>query len=236
MIYEPKGAAREYADLALNIFIGCEHGCSYCYCPSVLKLTKARFHSPPAPRAGLGKWLANNAWKYSDKTVLLCFACDPYTPAEAGETRAVLNIFNKHNIAANVLTKAGSRAVRDFDLLSQNEKSTFGTTLTFVTESESKKYEPLAASPDARFSTLELAKKHGIATWASIEPVLDADESIECIARTIEFVDEYKIGKLNHVKSHEQSIDWKRFAMRAIALLEKHNKKYYIKNDLRRFV
>ena len=32
-IYEPKGAAREYAELACNLYTGCNHGCLYCYAP-----------------------------------------------------------------------------------------------------------------------------------------------------------------------------------------------------------
>ena len=31
IIYEPKGAAREYAELALNPYRGCTHRCIYCY-------------------------------------------------------------------------------------------------------------------------------------------------------------------------------------------------------------
>lgn len=30
-IYEPRGAAREYAELALNVYEGCTHQCAYCY-------------------------------------------------------------------------------------------------------------------------------------------------------------------------------------------------------------
>ena len=30
-IYEPSGRAREYGELAVNIYTGCNHGCSYCY-------------------------------------------------------------------------------------------------------------------------------------------------------------------------------------------------------------
>jgi DNA repair photolyase len=30
-IYEPKGKAREYAPLALNLYESCPHGCKYCY-------------------------------------------------------------------------------------------------------------------------------------------------------------------------------------------------------------
>ena len=33
-IYEPRGAAKEYGDLALNIYTGCPHRCFYCFAPS----------------------------------------------------------------------------------------------------------------------------------------------------------------------------------------------------------
>jgi DNA repair photolyase len=27
IIYEPRGKAKEYADLAANLYLGCDHGC-----------------------------------------------------------------------------------------------------------------------------------------------------------------------------------------------------------------
>ena len=35
-IYEPKGKAKEYGDLAINIYTGCPHNCFYCFAPNVL--------------------------------------------------------------------------------------------------------------------------------------------------------------------------------------------------------
>ena len=48
-IYEPKGAAKEYGDLALNIYTGCPHRCYYCYCPQVLRRGREDFFSKVEP-------------------------------------------------------------------------------------------------------------------------------------------------------------------------------------------
>ena len=44
-IYKPKGAAKEYGDLALNIYTGCPHRCFYCFAPNVLHKDRETFHS-----------------------------------------------------------------------------------------------------------------------------------------------------------------------------------------------
>lgn len=52
-IYKPKGAAREYGDLALNIYTGCPHRCFYCFAPRVLHRDKEQFHGIVEPRKGI---------------------------------------------------------------------------------------------------------------------------------------------------------------------------------------
>jgi DNA repair photolyase len=45
IIYAPKGAAKEYADLACNPFKSCLHGCTYCYAPSAMKMGAEQYFS-----------------------------------------------------------------------------------------------------------------------------------------------------------------------------------------------
>lgn len=45
VIYEPKGMALEYAELAANLYRGCSHACRFCYalpcCARVAPLSRA---------------------------------------------------------------------------------------------------------------------------------------------------------------------------------------------------
>ena len=54
------------------------------------------------------------------------------------------------------------------------------------------------------------------------------------IRKAHDYVDFWKVGKLNHNKAVEQSVDWPKFRDDATALLEHYGCKYYIKEDLRK--
>jgi DNA repair photolyase len=53
VIYEPSGRAKEYGDLALNIYTGCSFGCTYCFAPAVLKKDRETFHKDIKARENL---------------------------------------------------------------------------------------------------------------------------------------------------------------------------------------
>ncbi len=81
VVYEPRGRAREYSPLALNLYRGCSHGCQYCYASDVLHMQVEEFHKP-VPRAGIIAKLVQDAKALqaagNQKPILLCFTCDPY--------------------------------------------------------------------------------------------------------------------------------------------------------------
>ena len=235
VIYEPKGRAREYSLLACNLFSGCVHGCDYCYAPGALRVTPEQFHTNIKPRPGILDRLKKDAVKYrgTDKRVMLCFTCDPYQPEEIeqGITWQAILILRKFDIPFQILTKGGMRAARDFKLYGPNDA--FATTLTFTSKLRSLEFEPKAADPSNRIAAIRRAKEWGLTTWVSLEPVLDPGESLKLIEATAEYVDLFKIGKLNH-KANDT--DWRGFGCAAIELCEKYGVPYYVKDDLAKYL
>jgi len=233
-IYEPKGRAREYAELACNLYRGCGHHCVYCYAPRATFQDRVAFGNPE-PRKGIIEQLQKDATKLAQKngphSVLLCFSTDPYQPINDIHqlTRQAIEILHDNNLNVTILTKGGKRAERDFDLLTPNDS--LAVTLTFLDEKPSLKWEPGAAIPEERIESLKKAHDLGIKTWVSLEPVIDPDVSIEIIRQTHTFVDLYKVGKINY-HSIEKSIDWSKFLKNVKAVLEEHGCQYYIKKDL----
>jgi len=228
-IYEPKGRAQEYCDLAINIYTGCNHGCVYCYAPRVLHKTQKQF-AAVEPRNGLvdalKKQLVTEGIR--DREIQLCFTCDPY-PADidTSVTREVIEIIKNSGNHVRILTKGGNRALRDFDLLDGGDW--FGVTLTEYSR-WIKENEPNTGTPYERLNSLLRASESGIKTWASFEPVYNPSYVFAMI-RDIDFIDIFKIGKLNYAPS---DIDWGEFGRECERLCVEHGRSYYIKDDLRK--
>ena len=237
VIYEPSGKAKEYSDFAVNLFTGCSHGCTYCYAPNVLHRKPEDFHANVQPRPGILDKLRKEAPAHKGKEVLLCFTCDPYCPEERkfGVTREAITILQAAGVGVNILTKSGDLPSRDFDLLHLcPDLSRIGATLTFSDAINSLEFEPKASLPDDRIAMLNEAHDIGLPTWASLEPVIDPEQTLNLINLTHSFVDYYKIGKWNYDK-RANDIDWADFLRRAVKLLDSLGAEYYIKKDLAAF-
>jgi DNA repair photolyase len=238
VIYEPRGKAGEYSNLAVNLYRGCDHRCEYCYAPSCLYTTREKF-GKPIPRKEIIQKVNFDANKlqagHIEGSVLLCFTCDPYQPIDEQYqlSRQTIQALHSHKLNVMILTKGGKRAERDFDLLTSDDW--FGVTLTNTEDSLSLKWEPGAALPEERINSLRTAHEKGIKTWVSLEPVLYPDVALDIIRQTYTFVDKFKVGILNY-HPHSKSIDWHVFANNVKDLLVELNCEYYLKNDLRRWL
>jgi len=250
-IYEPKGKALEYAPLALNLYKGCTHGCRYCYVPGIppwkwSQDPRGTFHSYAEPFNGCPRKIASSARQYSgdSRPVLLSFTSDPYQPADDSLmlTRLAIQHMHDHDLRVEILTKGGMRATRDFDLLGDGDA--LAATLTFVDDnSEWQEWEPRAAPPSERMEMLRQAHARGIRTWAGLEPVIYPHEAIEIIEATYEYVDFYKIGKLNYIddlpedlRARVVNVNWVKFTHDVVTVCDQLGAKYMLKNSLKLYL
>lgn len=225
-IYEPRTKAKEYCDLAVNIYTGCNHGCVYCYAPNVLHKTRTDFENV-SPREDIVESVKKQITRerMKDKKIMLCFTCDPYPiGVDTTATREVIKVIKDSGNHVQILTKGGKRAERDFVWL--DEEDSFGVTISTF---DSWTVEPNAAPAIERIQTLKLAHEIGIKTWVSCEPVYD-ESAIYRLIKECDFIDLYRIGKLNYAPS---DINWGEFGKKAEALCREYRRNYYIKEDLR---
>ena len=239
IIYEPKGKAAEYSPLAANLYRGCDHACEYCYAPSALRMQRDTFHEP-APRKAVIEQLKKDVIKLKGdkRPVLLCFTCDPYQQIDEDYklTRQALNILLPAGMNIIILTKGGRRSERDFDILQQyKDQVQYATTLVFVSDAESLQREPGAAPTSERIASLKKAHECGIKTWVSLEPVYYAADAHKLIEQTADFVDLFKVGKLNY-RPEAKDVNWKLFAHDVKDQLDGMGVDYYIKDDLRKYL
>lgn len=232
VIYEPRGPALEYAPLAVNLYTGCKFGCIYCYAPVIARKGLHEWVKNAAPKKNVLKRLEADCVKLAgdNRTVLLCFTCDPYQSIEAAAlTREALLILEQYDMTATVLTKAGMNAERDFDILKQNGWE-FGTTVHMFDNDSGRAWEPHAASNRSRLMAIRNAHRMGIKTWVSMEPVINTDQALKLIEEMHPYVDFWKVGKMNH---RDLDIDWQKFHGAVTRMLDKVGAKYYIKKELR---
>jgi hypothetical protein len=93
------------------------------------------------------------------------------------------------------------------------DRDAFASTLTSLDDRFSQKWEPNAALPGDRIAALHKFHEAGIFTWVSLEPTPDVKASIEIVRATHEFVDLYKVGRVNYLPM-TKTTDWRDYTMR----------------------
>lgn len=238
VIYEPKGRALEYSELACNLYMGCSHGCRYCFAPGCMRTTLEKWQSDPHCRknviAEFEKDAKRLAGRNEQRPILFSFLSDPYQPLEAREhlTRQALEIVRHYGLKSKILTKGSAALIAEDLPLMKSAGTQLGITLSFSNDASRRHWEPDASSVAERIDILRRAHDSGIHTWVSMEPVIIPGEALELLQDLCQYVDLWKIGKLNHFREIEMTVDWKAFREQAIDILERQNAKYYIKKDL----
>jgi DNA repair photolyase len=239
IIRAPGPQAYEYAALTTNPYLGCGHCCVYCYVPMIRHITREEFDAGAKERENFPERLRADAADYQaagiTEQVLMSFTADVYHPFDTSLTRTSIIILIHHGLGVCVLSKGGTRALRDLDLF-RPDRDAYAATLTTLDDRMSRKFERNAPLPGDRIAALRAFHERGIFTWTSLEPILNIKHTLAVIRATHSFVDLYKVGKANYLGALTRDSDWRDYTLRAVDLLNKLDARHYVKRDLQPFL
>ncbi|MDH5267280.1 MAG: radical SAM protein [Candidatus Bathyarchaeota archaeon] len=169
------------SDYTINPYIGCEHGCTYCYARFMKRFTGhkeewGRFVDVKINAASL---LQREIKKKRIGRVWISGVCDPYQPLEKKYelTRRCLEILSNYNWPVTVQTKS-PLVLRDMDLLRKFNNIEAGLTITTADDKIRKIFEPDSPTIKERIEAIEKLHLVGIKTYAMTAPMLPKAEDL----------------------------------------------------------
>ena len=176
-------------DYALNPYLGCQHGCVYCY---AMEFTRGEpginWGGVVYVKANLVQVLSREVRRFRPGIVGLSTITDPYQPVESRYrlTRRSIEVLCNAGFHVSIQTKS-ALIIRDLDLLRRCSGSVdVGFTITTMRDTY-RLIEPMAAHPLARASALRRISELGIETWVFLGPIIpginDRREDYEPIIR-----------------------------------------------------
>jgi len=168
-------------DYTINPYIGCEHGCTYCYARFMKRFTDhteewGKFVDVKVNAASL---LQREIKKKRPGVVWISGVCDPYQPLEKEYelTKTCLEILLKHGWPVTVQTKS-PLVLRDVESLRKFDKIEVGFTIATADENIRKIFEPNSPPVEQRIETLGKLHSAGVKTFAMIAPLLPKTQSL----------------------------------------------------------
>ena len=168
-----KSGLPEY-DYALNPYLGCQHGCIYCYARDFTKGEPAvKWGEVVYVKVNLIEVLSSEVKGLRRGIVGLSTITDPYQPIESRYrlSRRALSLLCGSGFHVSVQTKS-ALVIRDIDVLKQcGEMADVGLTITTMRDSY-KLIEPNAPPPLVRAMTIRKLAKAGVRTWIFLGPII----------------------------------------------------------------
>jgi DNA repair photolyase len=188
------------ADYCLNPYIGCAHGCRYCYATF---MTKYSGHTEPwgsfvEAKVNAVQLLRKELRRRREGEVILSSVTDPYQPVERtyGLTRGCLELLAASNLAVSILTKS-HLVERDLDILGRMVNVEVGLTITTDREDIRRIFEPGASPIQARLRALQSLHTRKVPTYVFVGPMLPMDPD-RLAARISPFADRVLMDRMNY--------------------------------------
>ena len=186
-------------DYTINSYIGCEHGCTYCYARFMKRFIdhKEEWGEFVDAKVNAASLLQVEIKKKRPGVVWISGVCDPYQPLEKEYelTKRCLEILSTHGWPVTVQTKS-PLVLRDVETLRKFDEIEVGLTITTADENVRKIFEPNAPPVEQRIETLRKLHSAGVKTFAMIAPLLPNAEDLPALLSGI--VNNVLIDKMNY--------------------------------------
>lgn len=221
------------SDYVINPYVGCSHGCRYCYASFMKRFT--------GHQENWGDFVdikkcnkKINLRKISGKNVFLSSVTDCYNEFEERYliTRKILEQLVDSDCYLSISTKS-SLILRDTDLLKQIKNLTVSMSINTLDESFKNDMDK-ASSIKSRLNTLEELHENGIYTVLFMSPIFPyITQWKEIIEISKEYVDEYWFENLNLRGSYKEDIldyikeNYNGVYPKYIEIYDKNNNEYW---------
>jgi len=179
-------------DYAVNPYVGCQHGCSYCYARFMKKFTghtepwgefvDVKINAPELLRREIKRKKPGEVW--------VSGVCDPYQPVEEHYrlTRQCLEILFQHDWPVIIQTRS-PLVLRDLDLFQKAKNLDVGLSITTANDEIRRIFEPHAPPVGERLRAVAELHRQGIRTYVMIAPLLpDAEKLVGLLAGKVDYV------------------------------------------------
>jgi DNA repair photolyase len=187
-------------DYCINPYVGCGHGCRYCYASFMKRFTG---HLEPwgefvDVKVNAASVLKKQLKRAKRGLVSLSTVTDPYQPVEKGYqlTRKCLEALLDRQFPIRILTRS-PLCLRDIDLFRGFEEIRVGFSISTDDEEIRKIFEPHSPSLGSRIEALRMLHQEKVRTYAFVGPMLPLDPGA-LVAMLEGAVDEVLIDRLNY--------------------------------------
>lgn len=183
----------------INPYVGCQHGCSYCYASFMKRFTG---HKEPwgefvDVKVNAPDLLRKEVLKKNKNKVWISGVCDPYQPLEKKYklTRECLKILVENDWPITIQTRS-SLVLRDIDILKIFKNIEVWISIPTIDDKVRKIFEPKAPPIFDRIKTLAELHTAGIKTVVMIAPILPGAEGlVSKLAGTVDYI---HLDKMNY--------------------------------------
>lgn len=174
-------------DYVINPYIGCQHGCVWCYARFIRGYTgheNEEWGSFVDVKINAPEVLIKDIKRLKEKsTIFLSSVCDPYQTIEAKYklTRKCLEILSQFSASGgpasgwqfpmSILTQS-KLVTRDIDLFKKFKDLDVGLSFITMDEKATRIFQPMAALPKEKVEALKKLHDEGIKTYIHLGPIL----------------------------------------------------------------